>query len=274
MSCSTEILLIRFRLSRLLSVLILLCAWTPVNAQLLDRPLRILSYNIHHGEGVDGVVDLNRQASVINSCSPDLVALQEVDDRTERTGNVDQTARFAELTGLRGRFIHQLDFEGGRYGQAILSRFPVSEVTLHWLPGMPDRERRIVGTVEVQLDDLELTFATTHLHHNNENFRLEQSRRLNELFAAGKETPNSLVVLVGDFNAIPDSQPLKTLDAVWQSATAGQSNLLTFPAAKPERQLDYILWQPKDRFKVLSAKVLNEPVASDHRPLFAEIALQ
>ena len=108
-----------------------------------EHTLRVLCYNIHHGEGVDGKVDLIRQAGVIKSCSPDLVALQEVDDRTERTGRIDQTARLAELTGLEGRFVHQLDYEGGRYGQAILSKFPMSDVALHWLPGMPDRERRM-----------------------------------------------------------------------------------------------------------------------------------
>ena len=255
-------------------MVILLSSSTPLLAQNADRPLRILSYNIHHGEGVDGKVNLERQADVIKSCTPDLVALQEVDDRTERTGKTDQTARLAELTGLHGRFVHQLDFEGGRYGQAILSRFQISDVTLHWLPGMPDRERRIVGAVTVQLDDLELTFATTHLHHANEVFRCEQSRQLNQLFATGSKSSSSLVVLAGDLNAPPDSQPLTILDEVWQSATAGQSTMLTFPAAQPERQLDYILTHPKGRVTIHSVKVLNEPVASDHRPLFAEMTVQ
>lgn len=86
--------------------------------------LRILSFNIHHVEGTDGKIDLPRQAKVIQDSNADLVCLQEVDDRT---GRVDQTARLAELTGFHGEFVHQLDFSGGRYGQAVLSRYPISE---------------------------------------------------------------------------------------------------------------------------------------------------
>ena len=239
-----------------------------------EHTLRVLCYNIHHGEGVDGKVDLIRQAEVIKSCSPDLVALQEVDDRTERTGRIDQTARLAELTGLEGRFVHQLDFEGGRYGQAILSKFPMSDVALHWLPGMPDRERRMAGAVEVQVNTLKLIFVTTHLHHNNETFRQQQAIQLNQVFAKDAGTNALPMILAGDLNATPDSSPLKTLREEWQSLTEDQAKMLTFPAVKPERQLDYILARPKGRVIVRSVKVIDEQVASDHCPLFAEVTFQ
>lgn len=78
--------------------------------------LRVLTYNIHHGRGTDDLVDIPRIAAVIKALQPDLVALQEVDQRTRRTGGVDQTARLAELTQLHGQFMRQIDFEGGRYG--------------------------------------------------------------------------------------------------------------------------------------------------------------
>lgn len=83
--------------------------------------LRVLSYNIHHGRGIDDQVDLERLAKVINDCQPDLVALQEVDNGTQRTNGVDQTAELARLTGLHAQFARQIDFEGGQYGQALLS---------------------------------------------------------------------------------------------------------------------------------------------------------
>ncbi|MCA9157935.1 MAG: hypothetical protein KDA72_06385, partial [Planctomycetales bacterium] len=78
--------------------------------------LRVLSYNIHHGRGIDDQVDLERLAKVVNDCHPDLVALQEVDNRTQRTDGVDQTAELARLTGLHAQFARQIDFEGGQYG--------------------------------------------------------------------------------------------------------------------------------------------------------------
>lgn len=257
--------------------LLMMLVWLlPAAAAASERPadeepaarLRVLCYNIHHGEGTDGQVDLERLANVISSVKPDLVALQEVDDRTERTGRVDQTAELAKLTGLHGRFAHQIGYEGGRYGQAFLSRLPLSDVTIHWLPGVPARERRIAAAVHLQWEDQPLTFISTHLHHANAEFRRQQAAALNEIF--GKR--EGLMLLTGDLNATPESEPLTILSRRWMSATAGQQRL-TFPAGTPERQLDYVLYRPEKRLKVLWTQVLDEPVASDHRPLLVEFEL-
>lgn len=230
------------------------------------RRLRVLCYNIHHGEGTDGRVDLPRLAEVIRRAEPDIVALQEVDDRTNRTGHVDQTAVLAELTGLHGRFGKQLDYDGGGYGQAILSRYPLSEVTVQWLPGMPARERRIVASVRVKANDLTLTFASTHLHHANAEIREQQAEALNQLFTDEHQP----VILAGDLNAVPDSRPIAILKRHWHSATEGADEMLTYPATGPERQLDYVLFRPGDQLRVHSVRVIEEPLASDHRPVLVE----
>lgn len=230
--------------------------------------LRVLSYNIHHGEGTDANVDLARLANVILSVRPDLVALQEVDDRTRRTSRVDQTAKLAELTGLHGRFAHQIDYEGGRYGQAFLSRFALPEATIHWLPAVPERERRIAAAVRIEWANQPLTFISTHLHHANDQFRRQQTVAINEKFS----DMEGLVILAGDLNATPESEPLAILSRQWTSATAGQERL-TFPAATPERQLDYVLYRPESKLRVVRTQVLDEPVASDHRPLLVEFEL-
>lgn len=230
------------------------------------RRLRVLTYNIHHGEGTDGVGNLKRIAAVIRKAQPDLVALQEVDNKVERSGGVDQVARLAELTGLEGRFAKQMDFQGGDYGQAFLSRFPLSDVTVHWLPGHPERQRRIAATVTIQFQDRPLTFVSTHLHHFDDSIRTGQAEMLNTLFAERPEP----VILAGDFNAVPDSETLAILQRHWACATG--DNVLTFPSSIPSRQLDYILYRPAGRFRVLSATVLDEPIASDHRPLLVELA--
>jgi len=224
--------------------------------------LRILCYNIHHGRGMDNRVDLERVAEVIRRAQPDLVALQEVDNRTKRTGGVDQTNELARLTGMQGKFAKQIDFEGGEYGQAVLSKFSQSDVQVHWLPGMPAREQRITGVVEVIVAGNSLSFATTHLHHANGDFRLQQARELSRLFT-NSEHP---VVLAGDFNAEPASAPLTHLAETWRVAQP-EGELRTFPADQPSKQIDYVLFAPENAFEIVSAEVLDESIASDHRPL-------
>src|SRR4051794_910403 len=87
-----------------------------------EAPLRprVLTYNIHHGEGTDGRLDLGRIAGVIKSCQADVVGLQEVDQATERSGGVDQAATLSELTGLHATFGKAIDYRGGAYGLAVL----------------------------------------------------------------------------------------------------------------------------------------------------------
>jgi endonuclease/exonuclease/phosphatase family metal-dependent hydrolase len=231
-----------------------------------DPPmLRVLTYNIHHGEGTDGKIDLPRLARVIADAKPDLVALQEVDRKTRRSKGVDQTAELARLTGLHGKFAKQLDYDGGEYGQAILSRFPLpDDPAVHWLPGTPDRERRIAGAGRVRVGERTLTFVTTHLHHARPEFREQQAARLIELFAKD----DNPVVLAGDLNATPDEKPIALLSAKWQVAPAG-ATYRTYPAGKPTKQLDYVLCRPGTRLRVREARVIDEAVASDHRPVLA-----
>ncbi|ELP32150.1 endonuclease/exonuclease/phosphatase [Rhodopirellula baltica SWK14] len=93
--------------------------------------LRVLSYNIHHGRGTDGKIDLDRLANVIRSVDPDLVAVQEVDQNTRRNGMVNQVETLAVQTSLHGEFAKQIDYDGGEYGQAVLSKYPVESLEVH-----------------------------------------------------------------------------------------------------------------------------------------------
>ncbi len=259
----------------------------PVTAVLRRKPsrptLRVLCYNIHHGRGVDGQVDLLRLAKVIRATDADLVALQEVDNKTGRTNQVDQTAELARLTGLFGVFGKAIDYDGGEYGQAVLARFPIGKGTVHTLPGTPAQEQRIAFEVRInckwpqkQTADLpapqnaqrhQLAFVTTHLHHRNAQFREQQVAKLNQLFTQAKHE----VILAGDLNATPESQAMGQFEKGWTVATA-EPELLTYPASKPTKQIDYILFRSA-RLRSLSAEVLNEAVASDHRPVLAVLEL-
>ena len=240
------------------------------------RGLRVMSYNIHHGRGTDGVIDLQRVADVINAARPDLVAVQEVDVRTRRSGGVDQATELARLTGLHVRFGKGRDFEGGDYGQAILSRWPAESFEVHELPGDPDaradpeQERRVALVATFPPGDglPALRFVATHLHHQGERHRLAQARRLLEILdARAQPTPT---ILTGDLNAVPGS---RTIDAIRETfRDAGDEPTPTFPATRPDRKLDWIFLSKRPTiWEVVESRVIEEPVASDHRPIVAEL---
>jgi endonuclease/exonuclease/phosphatase family metal-dependent hydrolase len=231
---------------------------------LAPRTLRILTYNMHHGEGIDGKLDLERLAKVMNAEKPDLVALQEVDQNTKRNGGVDQTAEFAKLTKMHGKFGKAIDFQGGEYGQAILSKFPIADFKVHKLANEDGREQRIAVAAEVRLGESGPTimFVSTHLDHQRDDLRQKQVAELDELFSKHKHP----VILAGDLNATPESKPLAILAKNWKSGNTGKP-LLTIPVGKPARQIDYVMHRAADRLRVLEARVLDEAVASDHRAL-------
>lgn len=232
--------------------------------------LRVLSYNIHHAEGIDGKLDLPRIAAVINSVRPDLVALQEVDQNTTRTLKVHQAAELGRLTGLRHVFGKAMDYQGGAYGQAVLSRFPIGGHRVHQLPQETNREPRIVLLAEITLPNGEiLSFAGTHLDHQRNDIRLRQAHAINDLFSNISEP--SLVV--GDFNAYPESEPMSVLLREWTDAAATNPQP-TIPAENPTRRIDFILSRPEPQWRVLESRVLDEPVASDHRPVFCVLELR
>lgn len=243
-------------LTCLLIVLGLLAA--PAFGQDVDdrQQLRVLSYNIHHGRGMDGVFDYDRLAKIINDLKPDLVALQEVDHGVARSGRVDQAAILAKLTGMHYAFGNALYHQGGEYGEAVLSRYPIKRFRAHHLPFHPGLEPRTALAVQVDPGPglPELIFVGTHLCHQRDETRAEQTTRLHTLFSSG-ETP---VIMAGDFNARPGSDPMNVLlEDGWVDAIA------------PESRIDYVLHRKQDSWFVAEVKILDEPVASDHDPVLA-----
>jgi endonuclease/exonuclease/phosphatase family metal-dependent hydrolase len=231
--------------------------------------LRVLSYNIHHGRGLDEQVDLKRIADVIRTADPDVVALQEVDRLTKRTGNVDQASELARMTGMCSTFAKAIDFEGGDYGQAILSRFPLSNVEVSKLANRDGREQRIAVSAMFEfLKDFRIQFISTHLDHSDSVLRLEQATQLADL---GSQSA-TLSILAGDINAPPESDVLAALQKSWNQPPR-QEGLGTYPAGLPTDQIDYIVLRSSVKNIRILSKVIEEPIASDHRPIFMSIGL-
>ena len=233
--------------------------------------LRVLSYNIHHGEGVDRKLDLERIARIIRSVEPDLVALQEVDRKATRSRSIDQPAELARLTGMPVVFGSNIPLQGGNYGNAVLSRLPIVRHKNHLLPSLDAGEQRGVLELEIDLPDRDQTlwFFATHLDYRSKDAeRLASARQIAELVARHPDRP---ALLAGDLNDVPQSAVLAEFEKLWRRSN--QEPLPTIPVDKPTRQIDFVLFRPVDRWKVLETKVLDEPVASDHRPILAVLEL-
>lgn len=236
------------------------------------RQIRVITYNIHHGEGTDARVDLERIANVLLAEKPDLVALNEVDQGTNRTHKIDMPAEFARLTGMKAVFEKNIDHDGGKYGNAILTGLPVRRHENHKLPSNYEGEQR--GVLEVELGeedgDETLLFLATHLDYRPDDAeRMASVKKIEEIVADHKNQP---IILAGDLNASPDSRVMAAFAKTWKMAN--EEPLATFPAHAPEKQIDYILVRPPQRWSVVEVRVLEEPVASDHRGLIAVLRLR
>ena len=249
------------------------CVFLACAVSFAEQPvLRVLTYNIHHGRGADGRIDLPRIAAVIRKLETDLVALQEVDRLTKRCGQVDQAAELGRLTGMHHAFGKAMDFDGGQYGEAVLSRFEFIEVKTYALSASAGHEPRAALAVTVHPSNFPvLTFVGTHLDHTRDpKDRVSQARAIDKLFA---DRQNTSVVLAGDLNARPATDPMRVFDDHWSSAATfvGKEPAPTFPSKNPRTKIDYVLLRKADRWRAKRVQVVDEPVASDHAPLLAEL---
>jgi endonuclease/exonuclease/phosphatase family metal-dependent hydrolase len=236
-------------------------------------PLRVLVYNVHAGMDAGRADNLARVAGVVRETGADLVLLQEVDRGTERSGRVDQVAELARLAGMHGVFGKTLDFQGGGYGVALLSRWPVSEDTLVHLAVDPpgesaagSREPRGVLRARVAAPGGPLYLLNTHLDASGpDTFRRREAAALLEI-AGRLRQGGARVLLGGDFNATPESAVIAgVLGAGWRdgwAACGGAGEGLTFPAKAPAKRIDYLFLPPGARCD--SAEVVGGE-ASDHR---------
>ena len=228
-----------------------------------EQSVRVLAYNIKHGRGNDGKVDLERVARVMRRLNPDVVALQEIDNKASRSGNVDEAKRLSELTGLHhhafGRF---MDFQGGGYGMAIVSRYPLKDVTDLRLPDGVEPRTSLVATVATPSP---FRLASVHFYAT-EKQRLDQAKALLEFLNERRGLP---CVIAGDFNSKPNSPVLELFDD-WKVPDKGDDPF-TFSSDKPRVEIDFIMHRPKAAFQVREIDVIDEPVASDHRPVTVDL---
>lgn len=244
-----------------------------------SRAVRVLVYNIHAGKDAGGVDNLARVAALVRSVDADLVLLQEVDRRTERSGRVDQPAELARLTGYSAAFGKTLDYQGGEYGIAVLSRWPILRDTLvHLLVDPPQPraggsyEPRGALRVTVAAPGGAIAVVNTHLDAAHDEVRRQEIRTVvaiaDSLRAAGTPT-----FIGGDFNSTPESAVHESARAAgfrdaWLSCGRGDS--LTFPANVPVKRIDYLYLTGG---ATCAEATVPSSQASDHRPLFVRVRM-
>ncbi|MBW3628466.1 MAG: endonuclease/exonuclease/phosphatase family protein [Gemmatimonadetes bacterium] len=232
--------------------------------------LRVMTYNIHHGAGVDERVDLERIAAVIRRENPDIVLLQEVDRGVERSGKRDLLRELATLTGLEhAAFGKNIDHQGGDYGNGLLSRYPIRREVNTWMERTTPGERRGVLQAIVDVRGREIAVLGTHLDASNGAERGSSARQIEQkLLPSYSKYP---LILGGDLNEAPDGAVYRRLSALLaDSWSAGEGPGHTIPVDAPNRRIDYIFHDR--RFAAVAARVLRTD-ASDHLPLVADLRL-
>lgn len=223
-----------------------------------QRQVQVMSYNVRHCAGMDMVLDYDRTAAVISKQQPDVVALQELDSMTGRSGHRYQLGELADRTQYHPIFGSAIDYDGGKYGVGILTR--ENPVSVKRIP-LPGEEPRVLLVVELK----DYVIACTHLD-------LEEGQRLASvpLIVAEAQGWQKPFILAGDWNDVPDS-PL--LQEMTKSFTILSSDGATFPADEPRECIDYVASFKGQSVMVLKSNVIDEPEASDHRPLVVRVQL-
>jgi len=253
-------------------------ASTPPAARTLSRAsfsaktLRVMTYNIHVGIGMDKKLDLQRIATVINHERPDLVGLQEVDRGVQRTQRIDEMVELAKLTRMDYAFAFNLAYQGGQYGVAILSRLPITATEHRHFKNLREAERRGFIRAEVSFNGSRINFVTTHLDYQFHDGRLFETQ---QLLKALEEIKGPLIV-VGDFNDIPSGYSYQLMrydfDDAW-THSRGTEHGFSYPADKPSKRIDHIFFRRQDPIRARRAWIVNT-LASDHIPVVADLEIK
>ncbi len=220
-----------------------ICSLSSTFAQ-TDRitELNILTYNIHHGMGIDDKFDLDRIAEFINLHNIDIAALQEVDSSTGRSNNIDTPNYLSEKTKMYSAFGGNINFEGGSYGNLVLSKFEIISSENIFLPNHNGGEQRGILLAKIKIENDTLIFANTHFDHREDDFERMLSA---EVLIRKFSEISSNVILCGDFNDLPNSNSVSIILTHFEDAVLKTNGIsdLTYPADFPSRRIDYVFYK-------------------------------
>ena len=225
------------------------------------KSLKIASYNVRNAKGMDNVVNFDRIAKVINNMNADAIAIQELDSATVRSNGLVVLHELAKRTGMFASYNASIEYNGGKYGIGILTKEKPLRMEAIALPGREEMRSILV----VELKDYAL--GCTHFSLNEED-RQSSIELIQKMLSKYESKP---VFLAGDLNALPNSEEIAQLKKDWTMIS--NPDLPTFPSDSPTITIDYVFLKHNNLFKhtVIGTEVVNEPMASDHRPIWVEI---
>jgi endonuclease/exonuclease/phosphatase family metal-dependent hydrolase len=238
----------------LLILAVVLMGVTTAEAQ----KVRVMSYNVKNGGGLDGIKDITRNGELVRKAQPDVVAVQEVDSCTRRN-KFYVLGKMAEAAGgYHAYFGPTIPYAGGKYGIGVLTKEPALSVEFHRLP-CPKEPR---GMLVVELKKYYI--ISTHLSLK-EAQRVESVAIIKDVVSKLKNKP---VFIAGDMNARPNSAPIVAFKEF--TTLLSDDSKYTFPSTNPRICIDYI-FGVNGSFKVLGRKIFYESLASDHLPLYVDV---
>lgn len=261
-------------------------AWIQLHTQqeqtqpAFPQTIRVMTYNIRHGRGMDHVIDLERLADVMRQCTADIVGLNEVDIKTKRSSGVDQAGTLGKLLGMHVVYGPNIEYQGGLYGNALLSRYPVKRCRNISLAA-GGRARWGLLHAELSVGDVTLHVLVTHLSLEPAE-RAEQLQRILDVVGELKGP----VVFMGDLNIVAgtDEDPSRVLSPLlrdaWtdmlqeRDATEAQHPGYTFPSDHPVRRIDYIFLNDRLTLADGQSVFTVDTQASDHLPVVATLRLK
>lgn len=231
-----------------------------------ETPMKIMSYNIHHGKSLTGRHTLDEMVQLMKASGAEIIGLQEVDSSMPRSRMQNQVRYLGEALQMNYVYGENINILGGRYGNAVLSKYPIEFSENLFLPS--NREQRGLLNAVINVNGRRINFMVTHLGLNDEE-RQSQLRSIQNYMG----TVAGDVILVGDFNMSPQDPALmelkrKMVDVAW---ALGENNTPTFDFPFLSKRIDYIFVPPS--FELIDYQVIKSR-ASDHYPITATVILR
>ncbi len=246
------------------------CSYNNLIKRRTNIEFTIMTYNVNFGVSCEGEENIENQANIIKNQNPDWVALQEIDNNCVRSGNINQAQYFGNYTNLNGIFGEFVEFDGGSYGMAVLSRFDILSTKFLTLPSTIEPKIAIIQIIQIK-KYLKMALVNIHLDFANSKIQIMQIEKLinylNKL--------NLPVIIAGDFNAEPLSPSLELLESTGFQSINKDHKRYTFNGKNPTLEIDHILYKNYEDILIqpVMIQVINDPIASDHRPIIAKIRI-